>query len=97
MYGIAYGFLAPRCMDEVDSSDGDGGSSSSSSSTRKKASGKDYARTAGSALRSFGQDESDRASSISQSIRPVAYKRGGKVRKSKMTRKSARKGRRSKR
>jgi hypothetical protein len=58
---------------------------------------KSGASAVGSGLRQFGQDESDRASSISQSIRPVAYKRGGKVRKSKMTRKSARKGRRSKR
>jgi SLT domain-containing protein len=55
--------------------------SSSDSSTRKKSRWKDYASAAGSGLRSYGQDESDRASSISQSIRPVAYKRGGRVRK----------------
>ena len=55
--------------------------SSSDSSTRKKSSARDYASAAGSALRSYGQDESDRASSISQSIRPVQYRAGGRVRK----------------
>jgi hypothetical protein len=35
----------------------------------------------GSSLQSAGKDESDRADSISESIRPMAYKRGGKVRK----------------
>jgi len=65
--------------------DGDSSSSSSSSSSdsssRKKSSWRDYASTAGSGLRSYGQDESDRASSISQSIRPVSYHSGGRVRK----------------
>ena len=55
--------------------------SSDDSSTRKKASGRDYASAAGGALKSYAQQESDRADSISQSIRPVAYARGGKVRK----------------
>ena len=65
--------------------DSDSGSSSSSSSSdsssRKKSNWRDYASTAGSALRSYGSDESDRASSISQSIRPVQYRAGGRVRK----------------
>ena len=60
--------------------------SSSDSSTRKKSSARDYASAAGSALRSYGQDESDRASAISQSIRPVSYKRGGTVRKTGLAR-----------
>jgi len=80
MYGIAYGFLAPR-LRELASDDTGDYSSSNDDSSRKKAGAKDYARAAGSSLRSYGQDESDRASSISQSIRPVAYARGGKVRK----------------
>ena len=37
--------------------------------------------SAGSSLRDFSEEESDRASSIAQSIRPVQYHRGGKVRK----------------
>jgi SLT domain-containing protein len=68
-----------------DSEDAYDSSSSSDSSTRKKPGMSDKTkgrlRAAGDSLRSFGQDESDQASSISQSIRPVAYKRGGKVRK----------------
>ena len=36
---------------------------------------------AGSDLRSYGDDEARTASQTGQSIRPVAYKRGGKVRK----------------
>lgn len=70
--------------------DSDSGSSSSSSSSdsssRKKSNWRDYASTAGSALRSYGSDESDRASSIAQSIRPVSYKNGGRVKKTGLAR-----------
>ena len=70
--------------------DSDSGSSSSSSSSdsssRKKSSWRDYASAAGSSLRSYGHDESDRASSISSSIRPVSYKKGGTVRKTGLAR-----------
>jgi hypothetical protein len=55
-------------------------SSSSSSSTPKK--GRDWkggVRAAGESLMDSGRDEMDRASS--DSIRPVTYHRGGKVRK----------------
>ena len=56
----------------------DSGVSSTSSSGRK-----DKARAASGALKSMGDRETDRANSISSSIRPVAYKKGGKVRKKK--------------
>lgn len=49
---------------------------------------------AGSALRSMGQDESDRSAAISSSIRPVSYRKGGKIRKAK-GRKKMRGGRKS--
>jgi hypothetical protein len=55
-----------------------------SSSTRKKGMSdktKGRLNSAGSALQSYAQQESDRADAISQSIRPVQYHRGGKVRK----------------
>jgi hypothetical protein len=43
--------------------------------------GKATAGAIGDSLRSMGKDESDRADSISESIRPVQYRKGGKVRK----------------
>ena len=53
----------------------DDSSSSSDGGWRSKA------KKVGDSLRSMGSDQSSSASSISSSIRPVAYKRGGKVRK----------------
>ena len=47
---------------------------------------KSTAGAIGSSLSSMGQDESDRASAISQNIRPVSYKRGGTVRKTGLAR-----------
>ena len=47
----------------------------------KSSRGKDTADTVSSALKSMGKDESDRASKIGENIHAVAYKRGGKVRK----------------
>jgi hypothetical protein len=72
---------------------------SSASDTGRKKSGmsdktKDRVSAAGSSLRDMGKDDSDRAAAISQNIRPVSYKKGGKIRKSK-SRKS--KGRRKSR
>lgn len=63
--------------DSEDTYSGDSRSSGSSSSSDKK--GK--TRAVGDALKSMGDRETDRANAISSSIRPVAYKRGGKVRK----------------
>jgi hypothetical protein len=55
---------------------------SSSSNSRWKDSKKAGAlRSAGSSLMASGQDEMDRASSMS--ISPSSYKRGGKIRKKK--------------
>ena len=59
-------------------------SAADSSSTRKSGmSDKTKGRISslGSGLRSYASDEKDRAASISESIRPVQYHRGGKVRK----------------
>jgi hypothetical protein len=47
----------------------------------KSSRAKDTASAVGSSLSSAGQSESDRAASDWSSIKPVAYKRGGKVRK----------------
>jgi hypothetical protein len=61
--------------------------SSSSSNSRWKDSKKAGAlRSAGSSLMASGQDEMDRASSMS--ISPSSYKRGGKIRKAKRKAKS---------
>lgn len=66
-----------------------GGSSSSSSgsgSSWRKSKAAGALRAAGSSLSSSGQDEMDRASSMS--ISPSQYKRGGKIRKAKRKAKS---------
>ena len=47
----------------------------------KSSRAKDTASAVGSSLSSAGQSESDRAASDWSSIKPVAYKRGGKVRR----------------
>lgn len=57
-------------------------SSDSSNSRWKKSKAAGGLRAAGSSLMSSGQDEMDRASSMT--ISPVAYRKGGKIRKSKM-------------
>lgn len=54
---------------------------------------RDKAKKIGKSLRDTGADESRDAASISSSIRPVAYKRGGKVRKKKSRGKGRRKSR----
>ena len=62
-----------------------------------KSSGRDKGKAIGKGLRDMGSKETDRANAISESIRPVAYKNGGKIRKLKRTSKVKRTSRRSRR
>ena len=82
MYGYAYSFLPMILLDGYDSED----AYSSASDTGRKKSGmsdktKDRISSVGDSLRDMGKDDSDRAAAISQNIRPVSYKHGGRVKK----------------
>ncbi len=66
--------------------DGPDATDSNSSSSSRKSKTKDSLRGAGSALSSYASQESDRASDIAQSIRPVSYKRGGTVKRTGLAR-----------
>lgn len=72
----------------------DSGSSTSSSSDdsrKSKSRTKSGLSAAGSGLRQAGKDMADRAAAIGDSIRPVQYRKGGKVRKAKSRRMKGRK------
>ena len=83
------GMVEGGAAGDYSTSIGDGSSdnsSSSDSSSRKKSGGmskktKDRLSSAGNSLSDMGSDEADRSAQITASIRPVQYKRGGRVRK----------------
>ena len=85
MYGYAYGFLPMQLLDSYDDDGPSLGEHVSETKRETKQGKSDRAKSTagaiGSSLSSMGKDESDRASSISQNIRPVQYRKGGKVRK----------------
>lgn len=64
----------------------DSSSRSSTPSAKSDNGRKDKTRAIGDSLKSMGDRETDRANSIGSSIRPVQYRKGGKVRKTGLAR-----------
>jgi len=78
MYGYAYGFLPMRLLDN----NGDGGGSNSDTNAAARRQGKkDDERSIAAQMSSMGRQLNENSAARAESIRPVQYRKGGKVRK----------------